>query len=80
MQKKLVVMNEIKSNEWFNWKLNYNSYLNVMKVYIKFHKIEIWKIYYISQSFMKYTLNFMYMYTNILFSYKYIKFNVMSWN
>jgi len=31
---------------------------------------------------MKYTLNFMYiyMYTNILFSYKYIKFNVMSWN
>jgi len=32
-------MNEIKSNEWFNWKLSYNSYLNVMKVYMKFHKI-----------------------------------------
>jgi len=30
---------------------------------------------------MKYTLNFMYMYTNVPFSYKYIKFNVMSkWN
>ena len=28
--------------------------------------------------YMKNTLNFMYMYTNILFSYKYIKFNVMS--
>jgi len=27
-------MNEIKSNEWFNLKLSYNSYLNVMKVYI----------------------------------------------
>jgi len=27
---------------------------------------------------MKNTLNFMYMHTNILFSYKYIKFNVMS--
>jgi len=26
----------------------------------------------------KFTLNFMYMHTNILFSYKYIKFNVMS--
>jgi len=29
---------------------------------------------------MKYTLNFMYVYTNILFSYKYIKFNVMKLN
>jgi len=29
---------------------------------------------------MKNTLNLMYMYTNILFSDKYIKFNVMSWN
>jgi len=23
------VHDEIKSNEWFNWKLSYNSYLNV---------------------------------------------------
>jgi len=44
---KFVVMNEIKSNEWFNWKLSYNSYLNVMKVYMKFHKI-LWKVHYIS--------------------------------
>jgi len=40
-------MNEIKSNEWFNWKLSYNNYLNVMKVYMKFHKI-LWKVRYIS--------------------------------
>jgi len=32
-----LVMNEIKINEWFNWKLSYSSYLNEMKVYIKFH-------------------------------------------
>jgi len=29
---KLVVMNEIKNNEWFNWKLSYSSYLNKMNV------------------------------------------------
>jgi len=40
-------MNEIKSDEWFNWKLSYNSYLNVMKVYMKFHKI-LQKVHYIS--------------------------------
>jgi len=41
-------MNEIKNNEWFNWKLSYtNSYLNVMKVYMKFHKI-LWKVHVIS--------------------------------
>jgi len=39
-------MNEIKSKEWFNWKLSYNSYLNVMKVYMKFHEI-LWKVHYI---------------------------------
>ena len=33
-----MVMNEIKNNEWFNWKLSYNNYLNVINVYIKFHK------------------------------------------
>jgi len=38
---KLVVMNEIKSNEWFNWKLSYNSYLNEMNMYIKFMKFNI---------------------------------------
>jgi len=32
-----MVMNEIKSNEWFNWKLSYSNYLNVMNVYIKFY-------------------------------------------
>jgi len=57
-------MNEIKNNEWFNGKLSYSSYLNVINVYIKF---------------MKNTLNFMCVY-NILFNYKYIKFNIMSWN
>jgi len=31
-------MNEIKSNEWFNGKLSYSSYLNVINVYIKFMK------------------------------------------
>jgi len=36
---KLVVMNKIKSNEWFNWKLSY--YLNVMNVYIKFMKFNV---------------------------------------
>jgi len=41
-------MNEIKSNEWFNWKLSYNSYLNVMKVYMKFHFSILWKVHYIS--------------------------------
>jgi len=40
---KLVIMNEIKSNEWFNWKLSY-SYLNEMNIYIKFHKFS-WKIH-----------------------------------
>jgi len=36
---KFVAMNEIKSNEWFNWKLSYSSYFNVMTyVYIKFRK------------------------------------------
>jgi len=59
-----MIMNEIKSNEWFNGKLSYSSYLNVINVYIKF---------------MKNTLNFMCVY-NILFNYKYIKFNIMSWN
>jgi len=38
---KLVVMNEIKNNEWFNWKLSYNSYLNEMNMYIKFMKFNI---------------------------------------
>jgi len=33
---KLVIMNEIKINEWFNWKLNYSNYLNEMNMYIKF--------------------------------------------
>ena len=41
---KLVIMNEIKSNEWFNWKLSYSSYLNEMNIYIKFHKFS-WKIH-----------------------------------
>jgi len=36
-----VVINEIKSNEWFNWKLNYSSHLNVMNVYIKFMKFNV---------------------------------------
>jgi len=35
---KLVVMNEIKSDEWFNWKLSYYNYLNEMNMYIKFMK------------------------------------------
>jgi len=40
-------MNEIKSNEWFNWKLSYkNSYLNV-SVHEKIHKI-LWRVDYIS--------------------------------
>ena len=30
---KLVVMNEINNNDWFNWKLSYSNYLNVMNVY-----------------------------------------------
>jgi len=34
-------MNKIKSNEWFNWKLSYSSYLNVMNVYIKFMKFNV---------------------------------------
>ena len=36
-----MVMNEIKSNEWFNLKLNYNSYLNEMNEYIKFNVLLI---------------------------------------
>jgi len=39
-------MNEIKK-VMNDWKLSYNSYLNVMKVYMKFHKI-LWKVHYIS--------------------------------
>jgi len=27
-----LIMNEIKSNEWFNWKLSYSSYLNEMNM------------------------------------------------
>ena len=38
---KFVVMNEIKNNEWYNWKLSYSNYLNVMNVYIKFMKFNI---------------------------------------
>jgi len=35
---KLVIMNEIKSDKWFNSKLSYSSYLNVINVYIKFQE------------------------------------------
>jgi len=36
-----MIMNEIKSNEWFNLKLNYNSYLNEMNEYIEFMKFNV---------------------------------------
>jgi len=66
-------MNEIKNKEWFNWKLSYNSYLNVMK----FHKI-LWKVHFIKfyEIYIKFHVH-VHKYT---FQLQYIKFNIMSWN
>jgi len=79
-------MNEIKSNGWFNWKLSYSIYLNVMNVYIKFMKFNVFlikfmkfnvlliKFYESISNFInfheKYIKFYVYVHTNIFFSYK----------
>ena len=60
-------MNEIKSNEWLNWKLSYSSYSNYLNVMctLNFHE--------------KYIKFYVHVHKYIFFSHKYIKF-IMSWD